>query len=268
MVCGSTKIKPMSPRVRMCVTCGQFNLRHRLRRRYDKNYHVFSDRGPLYNFLSDFVTLIRVLLFSVKYKNKEAKILEIGCGEGRFLFFLKLFNYTNTVGLEVSRHASKKANKKGLKIINTSFENSKLTANQFDVVIMNHVIEHFVSLPVIMRKLQKITKNGGLVIVTTPNGGGFPAKIFGENWYDWDFSYHMGIFTKKSLLKLFKLYGFEAQTIRYGILPNDISRSLAKLINLNRRLVFLLDLFFFPTSLLLSIIGVAGRFTATFVRNK
>jgi len=132
-----------------------------------------------------------------KYKSGTT-LLDIGCGEGFFLFNAANAGYI-TKGVELSQDAVAYAREEfGLDVENKPFEVMKLPENYFDVVTMWQVLEHLPYPLATLEKVHRILKTGGLLVVSTPDIGGIPAKVLGKRW--WDITkLHVNQFTVETL---------------------------------------------------------------------
>lgn len=95
------------------------------------------------------------------------KILDIGCGYGRYLTLLGL-NGFEVVGIDLNKDIVDANVKAGLKCIHESEFNK--THDLYDVLLMSHVIEHFnpESLLKFMDTYLNRLKKGGYLIIATP----------------------------------------------------------------------------------------------------
>ena len=116
-----------------------------------------------------------------KKKFKNPRTLDLGCGDGRFTGFLGEF--ADTDGIELSEEAVKTANSKHPHV---SYFQGDATGydfepNSYDVVISQEVIEHIENQDDYINVCHKVLKDGGYLIMTTPN-----KKVFdhmkGGNW--------------------------------------------------------------------------------------
>ena len=105
--------------------------------------------------------------------DRNAKILDIGCGWGQFLIWLKVKNYSNLEGIDVGADQIEHCRSIG---INASrAPDSTLYLNErvetYDVVTLHHVIEH---LPPdrgldLLKAICRSLRPGGVAIIQTPN---------------------------------------------------------------------------------------------------
>ena len=116
-----------------------------------------------------------------KRKNHAPRVLDLGCGDGRFTAFLGEFAKTD--GVELSQETVKNANKKypHVNFIHGSALNVELESNTYDVVVSQEVIEHIEDQHQYIQVCERVLKKGGYLIMTTPN-----KKVFnhmeGGNW--------------------------------------------------------------------------------------
>ncbi len=220
-----------------------------------KNYHrdkTYLENESLFrNIFSKRFNVAR------KFFSKNSKtVLDIGASNGVMLdiFAEKGFE---TWGIEPSK-SGKVAEHKGHRILHTFFENAKLPNNFFDVVILNHTLEHMDDPVLVMKKIYQILKKGAIVYVDVPNAGGLGAKLLGDNWPYRLPKEHKHQFTKKSLQEIFKVAGFKVIHFesRSGIFEfaNPIKEIFESLFTFKKR--FFTDLIYFPYSLVATIFNM------------
>lgn len=140
--------------------------------------------------------------------DRNINILDIGCGHGAFLYFLKEKVYKNLKGLDISPEQVKLANELGLDNIshcNLLEEIPRLKENSYDVILAFDIIEHFTKDEIfeILESAFRTLKNNGKLIIHVPNGEAiFPGRIFHG-----DFT-HEVCFTRSSLNQILTACGF------------------------------------------------------------
>jgi len=147
-----------------------------------------------------------------KAKNIHAPIvrdscLDIGCGQGFFLFNASRAGYA-AKGVEISQDAVAYArNEFGLDVEDKPIERLRFGEAHFDVVTLWQVLEHVPYPLMMLREVYRILKPGGLVVVSTPNIGGIPARILRRRW--WDIKrLHINQFATKTLTHVLRNAGF------------------------------------------------------------
>ena len=174
-----------------------------IRKIYDKKY--FS--GYIGNYKKLIGIYSQILNFIEKFKN-PGTILDIGCGIGLLLYLAKRRNWEE-FGIEISKYASNFAkNNLNLNVINSDNLNS-LPDNFFDVVVVNHVLEHIENPLIILEHIYKKIDKNGILFVGVPNIGGLFPKLQKENWQYLQPSQHIYQFTPKTIKLLLKKAGFK-----------------------------------------------------------
>lgn len=141
-----------------------------------------------------------------------SSILDIGCATGEFLAYMKKKSWITT-GIEPDENARKMAvDNHQLHVFPESHINT-LEEDSFDVITLWHVLEHVSDLKGRMQDLQRLLKPGGIILIAVPNSDSFDATHYKSNWAAYDVPRHLYHFTKESIEKLLKNYGFKLSKI-------------------------------------------------------
>jgi SAM-dependent methyltransferase len=146
--------------------------------------------------------------------NSNSKILEIGCGNGRFLSRLYKLGHINVFGVEPSKNAvlafPKVVDKS--KIIIDFFKDGQFKRNSFDVVVFFQVLDHVIDPNKFIKNVYRVLKPGGQVLAIVHNSYSWSAKLFGEKSPIFDIQY-IYLFDKKNLRQIFKNNGFKINSV-------------------------------------------------------
>ena len=140
--------------------------------------------------------------------DRSARILDLGCGHGAFIYFLREAGYTNVVGVDKSPEQVAEAKRLGIAGVQEAdlWEILQQSPDaSYDVVITFDVIEHFSKdelLPLV-DGVQRILRSGGRWVIHTPNG---ESPFAGRMRY-WDLTHEMA-FTRMSISQLLQSSGF------------------------------------------------------------
>ena len=161
---------------------------------------------------------------------ENGKILDVGCGNGERIAWMGTFGW-ELYGVDISKDACRWAEKRGLKCHYGGIVDAKFPGHYFDVVVMNHVLEHLHKPLGTMRECRRILKPDGLLIIDLPNSGGFDSKLFREAWNSIDLPRHLYHFTEATLKDALYKCGFEISSWRrkYAYSFRDKMANLAKL---------------------------------------
>jgi len=137
-------------------------------------------------------------------------LLDVGCGTGWTTSMWARSGFTTT-GLEPSKLRAEFASERyKIKVLPEYFENLDI-GEDFDVVILRHMVEHFADPYEMMLKVHSYLKPRGTVLIIVPNINCLGRYLFGTKW-TWGIPYHCNFFTPKTLALLVERAGFEVIT--------------------------------------------------------
>jgi len=156
----------------------------------------------------------------------KGRILDIGCGDGRFLFMLKKFNNNlDLYGVDIKISDRLKTNK-DIKFISSDFLDFKFKDNYFDVIRMNQFIEHIAKPNDVVRKAYNLLKEGSFLIGETPNTNSFSYRFWKSLWGPLHVPRHFVIFNNENIEQLFKKEGFKDVQIFNTLMPTGWAKSI------------------------------------------
>jgi len=153
------------------------------------------------------VASMRLSWMKYFFNSNINSILDIGCGNGKFASALSHLT-TNIHGVEMNPEAAAQAESKGMKI-HVGTIDSFQTPQEFEMVTLFHVIEHFDQPKEALKKINSLLIKGGHLIIGTPNVDSIERKITGKYWDNWDCPRHLFLFNKSTLRGLLESSGFE-----------------------------------------------------------
>lgn len=167
----------------------------------------FSFRNVDSDFYSNYV--FPEYLKQVLPNDRNAAILDIGCGFGHILKACQTEGYKNLTGVDVSAEALNYCSGQGYDVekIDSVAIYCRNSCRKFDFIVMSHVIEHIEKHEIIETLLSirlQLLNEGGRIMIMTPNA----QSNTGCYWAYEDFT-HSTIFTAGSLLFVLKCAGFK-----------------------------------------------------------
>jgi len=160
-------------------------------------------------FLLSFVMAKR----AVPYRG-DGKFLDVGCGGGSYLYRVKQWGW-DAYGVEPSKSGVKQARALELDVRHGELTDAKFSDSFFDVIRLNHVLEHLVDPQRTFLEIHRILMLEGVIYITVPNTRSFNFWLFNENWYGLDAPRHVISYCPKALAYLCRATGFEVVNISF-----------------------------------------------------
>lgn len=170
------------------------------------------------------------------------KLLDIGCGSGQFLYEME------ECGLDVYGIEPGKINKSKLNI-KPDLIKAKYNKETFDLVTMNHVLQHVENPEEMIKEIYRVLKQYGLFIVSASNTRSLAYFLFRKNWFQLDLPRHLFNLSDVMLIRFLKENGFIVMKNRHNSRPNQFVMSLFFLMgikNRNKILNRVLEIVFLP----------------------
>lgn len=165
---------------------------------------------------------------------KGSRLLDIGCGAGEKLAILKRRMGLSVMGIEPNPVAAHKARSLfGLSVKQGTFSPDDFPENSFDVVRINHVIEHVPDPVAFINGIYRVLKPGGVLIGETENINCPSFKVFKRYWALLHLPYHLVLFSRDTLNDTFRRSLFKTVAIKDTGDPPAWSLSLQNVLRRN-----------------------------------
>lgn len=172
-------------------------------------------------------SLAKEILDLVGEIRPSGKLLDIGSDWGHLLKLAGDRGYDG-VGLEASLGVADLSRQAfGVDVIEGSFPEHKFDPGTFDIVVMNHLIEHIEDPVRALSEAQRILKPAGILAVGVPNFESLMSRVKAERWQGIQPSQHVWQLSADALGMLLQEVGLTAILIHYGRL--DYRRGSASL---------------------------------------
>ncbi len=185
----------------------QVDFRKKLYEKYNSSYKTYlSDFNPKY-IASMWKSYDYMYLPLISSFPKDIEILELGCGRGYLLEYLKNTGFNNLKGIDISEEQIEISKTKGFDVkVADAFEYLKNNGSKFKLIFALDFVEHFYK-EELFQLFEGIFENleeGGLLIMHTPNGQAIisPKMIYGDLT-------HLTIFTPVSAQQILRIIGFK-----------------------------------------------------------
>lgn len=214
-----------------------------LNKAYDSSYYGEKEEKfiSIFEKVLDYFRKKRAKKVSIFLSNR-GKILDIGCGNGRFLSALGNLGDFELYGTEMegnSANRTRRISKINLKI--GLLEKNDYPAETFDAITMFHVFEHLTNPKGTLDIIKNILKPNGIFVVSFPNIESFQSNAFKGNWLHLDPPRHLIFFGPKDFVSLLNKNGFELIKESYSSMeqnPFGMVQSILNLVNKKREILF------------------------------
>lgn len=170
----------------------------------------------------------------------NGRLLDIGCAWGGYLGRMRELGW-EVHGIELNAEAARHAREElGLIHVRAgSFADLDYPDGFFDVVHMSMVLEHLHDPGEALRRIHRLLRADGQLILSVPDISGFEARLFKDKCYTLQVPQHLSHFSPETATKLLCQTGFSVEEIIHQKAKRDIIQSAAYLEN--RTLSRLLD---------------------------
>jgi SAM-dependent methyltransferase len=161
-----------------------------------------------------------VLFFPGRTRDPEflqpGKMLDLGCGSGRFLFSMRSMGW-DTYGVEINSSAAELGRKiAGLNIVSGTLNEARFPDEFFDYVRANHSFEHLSCPNEVLKEIRRILKPDGKLFIGVPNVNSVNARLFQRYWWYLGAPVHPFTYSTETLKKLLTKHGFSAERVVYN----------------------------------------------------
>lgn len=222
--------------LQVCSTCTLRYLSPRpgattLEEAYDDSYYGSgkSKYNPLIERVLDRFRFLRARRV-VRLMGYRGSLLDIGCGDGRFLQQAKSIADIKIFGTELGDRARKRANEvQDLQLLDIDICSLDVHQATYDAITAYHVFEHLRDPKAFFDNVAKLSKTATVVEVSFPNIQSLQAKIFKSKWLHLDPPRHLHhmppeMFIEQMRKRDFKLIGMS--TLSFEQNPFGFAQSL------------------------------------------
>lgn len=198
-----------------CLRCDAYFLSPRpddrqLERYYDEAYYGSrtSKFSPAVEKVLDFFRHGRARAVS-RFVQPPARILDVGCGNGRFLGYLIERGYEG-YGVDLPGRAAQRAEKvPGIHLKIGTLQDGVFPKGFFDAVCLWHVFEHLPQPRKAVEIIHSVLKPDGFLFLSMPNIQSWQARLFRGRWLHLDPPRHLVFFSPEGLVRVLGEQGFQ-----------------------------------------------------------
>lgn len=167
----------------------------------------------------------RLRMRLIRKFRSTGNLLDIGCGTGELIHVATQLGY-HSEGLEYSPAVAKYVREKYQAEVHSGDVVSAKLDRKYDVVVMNHVLEHTTDPVSALQNVAKMLNTDGVLQVAVPNIDCYESRFRGWTAYE---PYHLWYFSPATLNSIMEKAGYKAIHIKtwepYSAWLNTIIRS-------------------------------------------
>lgn len=149
---------------------------------------------------------------------KGMRVLDYGCGAGVSLMEAQALG-AEAYGIEADPNVQQVIDALGLRIHIGTLDDAPFADLQFDLIILNQVLEHIPQPEELLARFTGMLRPGGRLVLAVPNAGSIFARFFKRTWINWHIPYHLHHFNPGSARLFLERCGWSVKSVR-TITPN------------------------------------------------
>lgn len=168
--------------------------------------HYFTQRNQYVQRWDEFCALFSILFDKICRFRQGGTLLDVAAG---CLAATAAKRGFTVCGVEVSDWAARFAREeKCLRVFTGKLEEAGFEPGFFDVIVINHVLEHVEKPRLMLQEARRLLKPEGLLVVGVPNIGSIMATLKGGRWASLLPEQYVWHFSPATLRKLLEVSGF------------------------------------------------------------
>lgn len=175
---------------------------------YDKDYYG-SGEGKFLSSVEGIVAFFRYLRArTIRRLIPAGRVLDVGCGRGLMLKFLKSRGY-EVHGVELDTVAAARArNNLNQEIFHTLEEPVQCLPQQYQAICFWHSLEHLPEPGKTLRTADRLLAPEGVLVISAPHMESLQSRLSGQSWLHLDLPRHLVHFDMKRLSGFFQTKGY------------------------------------------------------------
>jgi SAM-dependent methyltransferase len=238
-ICGKELLPHKSTRYLKCLGCGLVITNYVANSKSEEPYPAdyYGREGvkfvSLFEIIRDLCLKYRVNAVKRKTAFASRRILDIGCGNGKFLNDMLRFGY-GIYGVELQGPAFDAARR--IRSINLVPEDKlspdSFKEDSFSAITLWHTLEHINNPLNILIYCSRWIQKDGFLFIEVPNIDSYQARLFGNKWLHMDFPRHRFHFTAYALRLILEKTGFSVIDEAYFSLDMEVFGIIQSVLNL------------------------------------
>jgi SAM-dependent methyltransferase len=178
---------------------------------YPADYHAHSDD---HGWLAQILVWVRSQIRGRSYRallagKQRGALFDVGTGDCRHFNELQKFADWHFAGVEIQAAVAERARQAGFDVAIGTLEQMDIAAHvgKYDIVSMNHVLEHVGNPAEVIARCRQLLKPGGWLVGQLPTNSSWESYLGGV-WAGYHYPRHLQIFSRRGLAALLAKNGF------------------------------------------------------------
>ncbi len=178
---------------------------------YPADYYAYNEN---YGAINRLLVAVRVWGRGRQYRTllqgRPGRLFDVGTGDCRHFENLRRFCELECAGVEINSDLAAVARSRGYDVTAGTLEvyDAASRAGNYDLVSMNHVLEHVIEPRVVLAKVYQLLRPGGYLLGQLPAIDSWERRAFGATWGGYDFPRHLQLFSRRALTETLLSAGF------------------------------------------------------------
>jgi len=177
-----------------------------------------------------------------RYLDENDNILDIGCGNGRFLAYVSEYGSFNIYGTELTGKAASRAGRVPGLILKTGMPaDGDFSEGMFKAITLFHVFEHLEKPMEMLNIIDRILCTEGMLVMSFPNIASIQSAIFKGRWLHLDPPRHLFFFAPDVFTQIMNKRGYKLINKKYFSTEQNPFGAIQSILNLfcrKRELLF------------------------------
>lgn len=184
---------------------------------YPPHYYSFDESkrdNPLVTYFRGILEGMKTRVFAGHVGGGANRILDVGCGDGRFLSVLREHGDPEWQlhGIDIDEGAIARARDKGLDARVSRLEDLGADEEPYHMIVLFQVIEHVSDPRAMVAKIRSLLAPGGVFVIETPDVAGWDERWFrSSHWGGYHVPRHWNLFTPENLGRLLREEQFDVE---------------------------------------------------------
>jgi SAM-dependent methyltransferase len=183
---------------------------------YPGDYHAYNDdHGAIAHALVWVRSQLRGRAYRSLLPGSEGALFDVGAGDCRHFEELQRVGRWHFAGVEIQPELAERGRAAGHDIETGTLESISIDRHRqrYDVVSMNHVLEHVLDTGEVLRRAFELLRPGGWLVGQLPTNSAWEAK-FGSTWAGYHYPRHLQVFSRAGLVRAMEGASFRDVSIR------------------------------------------------------